>query len=248
MKRIVFPESWTADEWYGFTRHHFDFEGCKAWIVEPKYPAGDGRWSWCTVWPEAFVRRVGIVALLEHGFYHVHVDAFQFRASPGGVALMGRFQDFLQGLGLSPKANLIGMSWGGFFSLRYAETFPNRVCAIYLDAPVCNAADPEPNAADRVKTILDNCGISFEEMTKSKLNPLNNVEAIVDARIPLCAAVGQTDESVTLATNFDLLEKRILELGGTIKVIRRNYWGHHPHGLDDPEELLAFHCAAREQA
>ena len=76
MKRIVFPESWTADEWYGFTRHHFDFEGCKAWIVEPKYPAGDGRWSWCTVWPEAFVRRVGIVALLEHGFYHVHVDAF----------------------------------------------------------------------------------------------------------------------------------------------------------------------------
>ena len=41
MKRIVFPESWTADEWYGFTRHHFDFEGCKAWIVEPKYPAGE---------------------------------------------------------------------------------------------------------------------------------------------------------------------------------------------------------------
>ena len=90
MKRIVFPEKWTTDEWYGFKRYHFEFENCKAWIAEPKYPAGDGRWSWCTVWPEAYVRRVGIVDLLEHGFYHVHIDAFAFRASPEGVAVMGR--------------------------------------------------------------------------------------------------------------------------------------------------------------
>ena len=247
MKRIVFPESWTTDEWYGFTRHNFEFEGCRAWVVEPEFPAGDGRWSWCTVWPESFVKRVGTLELLEHGFYHVHVDAFGFRASPEGIALMGRFQELLVKLGLSPKANLIGMSWGGFFSLRYAETFPERVCAIYLDAPVCNAADPEPNAAKRLATILENYHLSFEEMAKSKLNPLNNVEPIVEAGIPLFAAVGKTDLTVTLGTNFDLLEKRILELGGAIKVIRREGWGHHPHGLDEPKELLAFHCAAREK-
>ena len=185
MRRIVFPESWTTDVWYGFTRHSFDFEGCKAWVVEPEFPAGDGRWSWCTVWPESFVKRVGTLELLEHGFYHAHVDAFQFRASPEGIALMGRFQELLVNLGLSPKANLIGMSWGGFFSLRYAETFPDRVCAIYLDAPVCNAADPEPNAAKRLATILENYHLSFEEMAKSKLNPLNNVGTIVEAGIPL---------------------------------------------------------------
>ena len=246
MKRIVFPETWTADEWYGFTRHHFEFEGCKAWIVEPKYPAGDGRWSWCTVWPEAFVKRVGIVELLKHGFYHVHVDAFKFRASPEGVALLGRFQDFLQGLGLSEKANLIGMSWGGFFSLRYAETFPNRICAVYLDAPVCNAADPDASA-DRTASILENYHLTFEELAKSELNPLNNVKALVDARIPLMAAVGETDQSVNLDTNFNVLEKKILELGGAIKVIRREGWGHHPHGLEKPVEALDFHCAARER-
>ena len=41
--------------------------------------------------------------------------------------------------------------------------------------------------------------------------------------------------------------KRILELGGAITTIRRNYWGHHPHGLDDTEVLLEFHCKAREE-
>ena len=245
MKRIIFPEKWTTDEWYGFKRYHFEFENCKAWIAEPKYPAGDGRWSWCTVWPEAYVRRVGIVDLLEHGFYHVHIDAFAFRASPEGVAVMGRFHDFLVSMGLSEKTNLIGMSWGGFFSLRYAETFPQRIAAMYLDAPVCNAADPVCADGERIKSILENCKMSFEEMTKSKLNPLNNVEVLVNARIPMMAAIGETDQSVNNDTNFNLLEKRIIELGGSIKTIRRNYWGHHPHGFDDTEELLAFHCNAR---
>ena len=247
MKKIVFPENWTCDEWYGFKRHHFEFENCKAWIVEPKYPAGDGRWSWCTVWPEAFVKRVGIVDLLEHGFYHVHIDAFAFRASPEGVAVMGRFHDFLVSMGLSEKANLIGMSWGGFFSLRYAQTFPERIAAIYLDAPVCDAADASPVAQERLKVILENYKLTREEMAVSKLNPLNNVEVLVKAGIPLMAAVGETDLSVDIDLNFNILEKRIIELGGSIHTIRRDYWGHHPHGLDETEPLLAFHCKAREE-
>jgi hypothetical protein len=71
------------------------------------------------------------------------------------------------------------------------------------------------------------------------------VEALVNARIPLMAAVGETDQSVDIDTNFNILEKKIIELGGSIRTIRRNYWGHHPHGLDDTEELLAFHSNAR---
>ena len=247
--RLHFPTEWTTDEWYGFQRHHFTFEGCNAWIAEPKYPAGDGRWSWCTVWPEAFVKRVGIVALLEHGFYHVHIDAFKYRANPEGIRIMRGFQDKLESMGLSPKANLIGMSWGGFFSLRYAEENPDKIAAIYLDAPLCNSAPESPDNTfypELIKSLEDTYGLSFEELKTSKLNPLNNVEPIVKARIPLFAAVGQSDQTLFIQDHFDLLEKRIIELGGTIHVIRRNYWGHHPHGLDDVKELLDFHCRARD--
>lgn len=252
MSRIVFPETWEKDVWYGFTRHKFTFEGHNAWIVEPVTPAPDNRWSWCMQWADAFVKRVGTVALLEHGFYHVHINVFEYRANPEGLAIMGRFHEFLVSMGLSPKANLIGMSWGGFFSLRYAGTFPERVCAIYLDAPLCNAAEIDPTGKDENiqrhnKNFCDYFKMTLDELKDSKLNPINNLKPIADAKIPIFAAIGMTDCSVAHESNFDIVEQRLQEMGGNIvKVIRRNYWGHHPHGLDDVSELLDFHWRARE--
>ena len=52
------------DKMLGFDRSIFDFEGCSAWVVEPKAPAADGRWVWCMEWPTAFQDRVGVRALL----------------------------------------------------------------------------------------------------------------------------------------------------------------------------------------
>ena len=245
MKRISIPEDWPVDEWYGFKRHHFEFEGCKAWIVEPDHIAGDGRWSWVTQWAEAYVPRVGVTLLLSQGFYHVHIDVFQYRCSPKGVGIMGRFHEKLVSMGLSPKVNLIGMSWGGLFSLRYAETFPERVCGIYLDAPVCDASENTPASADRFEAIKEQYGLSGEELAVSPLNPINNVGVITG--IPVMAVVGQADQSVDVTTNFDVFEKRFLAAGGKLSVTRRQYWGHHPHGLDDPRPILDFHCGVREE-
>lgn len=244
MKRIAFRPEWKIDEWHGFTRHSFEFEGCNAWIVEPHITAGDGRWSWVTQWADAFVKRTGAEALLEHGFYHVHIDVFKFKCSPEGVAIMGRFQKMLVSLGLSPKCNLIGMSWGGFFSLRYAETFPENVNSIYLDAPLCDAAEDTPVTRPRLLEIMRNFQLTRAELVTSLLNPINNVKAIV--KIPVFALVGQTDQSVDVTTNFDVFAERFQAAGGELTVTRREYWGHHPHGLDDPTPLLEFHCRARE--
>jgi pimeloyl-ACP methyl ester carboxylesterase len=253
MPRIQFPADWPTDTWYGFPRHHFTVDGCKAWIVEPPLPAPDNRWSWCTQWAEAFVPRVGTVALLEHGFYHAHIDAFEFRGSPEGIAVMRRFQEKLIGMGLSPKANLIGMSWGGYLSLRYAAEHPEGVAAIYLDAPLCNAADDDTtpasiiHAARHNQEISERYGLSFDELKTSPLNPVNNLQPIVDAKIPVYAAVGEDDQVVNHATNFDVVERNFLAAGGVFwKVVRRSAWGHHPHGFDDVSELLDFHWRARE--
>lgn len=242
MKRLVFPAEWKTEEWYGFTRHCFEFEGCPAWIVEPHYTAGDGRWSWVVQWAEAFVQRVGVTALLEHGFYHVTIDVFKYRGSPEGIAVMGRFQDKLVSMGLSPKCNLIGMSWGGLLSLRYAETFPDRVCGIYLDAPVCDASEAE--ATNRLNDIMEAYGMTQAELAVSPLNPINNVAPI--ANIPVIGVVGLADETVNVNTNFDVFAQRFQEVGGQLEQIRRPAWGHHPHGLDDTTPLLDFQCRVRE--
>jgi len=238
------PE-WDVDLWYGFNRYKFEFEGRLAWVVVPDTPAGDGSWSWCTQWAEAFVPRVGTVELLKNGFHHAHIDIFNTKASPEGVAIMGRFHDWLVSRGLSAKANLIGMSWGGYISLRYAGTFPERIAAIYLDAPVCNSADPGSEAADRVKAICECYNMSVEELKTSSLNPLNNLQFIADHKIPLFIAVGEDDLLVKPVTNINLVEAELQRMQVEYKIIRREAWGHHPHGFDDVSELLEFHQASR---
>ena len=261
MSRIVFPENWSVDVWYGYKRHHFTVEGCEAWIVEPEYPAQDGRWTWCAQWAEAFVPRVGTVAYLDHGFYHGHVDVHRFRGNPKGMEIMSKFQDIAVGLGLAQKTCLIGLSWGGFYSLRYAETYPDRVRSVYLDAPVCNAADPDISAASRVKQICEQWGMDVKQVKESPLNPLNNAKALADAKITVFAIVSGADNIVLPSLNFDLLEGQLKKQGakivalndknsvselknlqkGSIYVLRRRPWAHHPHGLDNVTPLMQFH-------
>ncbi|MBR0458139.1 MAG: hypothetical protein IJJ26_02775, partial [Victivallales bacterium] len=92
--------------------------------------------------------------------------------------------------------------------------------------------------------ITEAFGMTQTELETSPRNPICNVEPLVAHKIPMMAVVGQCDQTVNVCENFDKLESRIHELGGSITVERRNFWGHHPHGLDDPERLLDFHCNA----
>lgn len=270
---ICIPEDWPVDIWFGFKRHHFTVDGCPAWIVEPECPQADHRWSWTPQWSESFVEGVGTVELLKHGFYHAFVDVFQFRGSPKGIAVMRDFQDKLVGMGLSPKVNLIGMSWGGFFSLRYTMENPDRVQAIYLDAPVCDASDSHPSAQSRLEANMEQYGMSHEELQKADCNPINAAERLVKANVPIFATVSDADDVVIPELNFNLLASRLEAAGATILpmnwgddliphdqldrdlqnvkgsrvfLFHRTMWGHHPHGFQDPTPCLLFHWRSRE--
>ena len=81
----------------------------------------------------------------------------------GVLKASAKFQKYLvDELGLAPKADLIGMSWGGFYSTRYAANYPENVDKIYLDAPLLCFWDfyPDPD----VKTWID------EEIVREKQN------------------------------------------------------------------------------
>ena len=129
-----------SDTWYGYKRTVFDFEGHEAWVVSPKCePVAGLPWTWTMQWAEAYVDRTGVLDLLAKGWHHVTVDTFAHRMDEEGLRVSRAFQKFLvEELGFAPKANLVGMSWGGFFSTRYATTFPECVRKIYLDAPLMN--------------------------------------------------------------------------------------------------------------
>ena len=228
------------DMWYGYCRTAFEFNGHEAWIVEPACPPAEGRpWTWTMQWAEAFVDRTGVLDLLKRGYHHVTIDLFETRMDEKGLADAAAYQEFLvKELGFAPQANLVGMSWGGFFSTRYAATHPQNVRKIYLDAPLMNfdgfgddakktptagAAWIGPWATDRPKE----GGWSSDPRM-----PVNMAEPIAKAGIPILLLYGGQDQSVIPALNCERFVTAFKAAGGDVTVMKRGLFGHHPHGLD----------------
>ncbi len=227
------------DTWYGGHRIKFDFEGFTAWVVEPVNDAAEGRpWTWTMQWAEAFVDRTGVPDLLKQGFHHATIELFDTRMDARGLARAAAFQEFLvKDLGFAPKANLIGMSWGGFFSIRYAAKYPQNVRKIYLDAPLlqfgadfAKGGTPTENAATigpwAAQTPADGDWLKNPEM------PINMAERVAAAKIPVLLLYGGQDQTVNPSANCELFRERFQAAGGEIQVESRPLFGHHPHGLD----------------
>lgn len=250
--KINYPEGEVVD-WYGYRRHNFVLDGCPAFIVEPPHPAPGLPWSWCLQWAEAFVPRTPALQLLERGFHHVHINVFSTYMNDEGIKKAEKFYELLQSLHFDKKAALIGMSYGGLFSLRWAAEHPETVGAVWLDAPACNlgfcsSRDESNCSPERLATFRGEAEKHFaayrvangQELIDHPKNPVNNYMPIAKAGIPILAIRSGQDQSVLPESNIDLLEKRMLAAGGDIQVIRRDYFGHHPHGLDDPTPLTSF--------
>ena len=218
------------DMWYGYRRTKFDFNGRTAWVVEPSCTPKKGvPWTWTMQWAEAFVDRTAVPDLLAKGYHHVTLDVFNTRMDDDGLKACAAFQDFLvKELGFVKKCNLIGMSWGGFFSVRYAAAYPQNVRRIYLDAPLLNfdgfnSMSIGPWAA---KPPADG------NWTADPRMPVNMAPAVVKGDIPVLLLYGGHDQTVPPAKNAELFAARFKEAGGRIEVVKRGAFGHHPHGVD----------------
>ncbi len=221
------------DMWYGYRRTKFDFGGREAWIVEPSTFSAEGTpWTWTIQWAEAFVDRTGVLDLLRRGWHHVTIDLFDTRMDEKGIETAAAFQDFLvTELGFAPKANLVGMSWGGFFSTRYAAAHPGNVRKIYMDAPLLNFDGFGNPDYGRIgvwvnRKPADGVWVNDPEM------PVNKAEAIAKAGIPVLLVYGGCDTVVPPAQNCMIFAERFKAAGGDLQEIPRNLFGHHPHGLD----------------
>ena len=236
----AFPNA-VRDTWYGYERLRFTFEGHDAWIVEPKKGPALGRpWTWTIQWADAFVDRTGVLDLLARGWRHVHIDTFAHRMDEEGLRVSREFQRFLvEKLDFAPKARLVGMSWGGFFSVRYAARFPDCVASIYLDAPLLTftdfahlgAASTPTEEAAAVGPWAAMPPKDGDWMADPRM-PVNMAEALAEAHIPILLLYGGQDATVPPAKNAEAFAARFQAAGGEIAINCRPLFGHHPHGLD----------------
>ena len=234
------------DTWYGYNRTVFDFEGHEAWIVSPKCdPAAGLPWTWTMQWAEAYVDRTGVLDLLAKGWHHVTIETFQHRMDEEGLRVSRAFQKFLvEEIGFAPKACLVGMSWGGFFSTRYAAAFPECVGKIYLDAPLMNfdgfakvGGTPTENAA-RLGPWANMPPADGNWSTDPRM-PANMADRLAKAGIPILLLYGGQDATVPPAKNCELFVEKFKAAGGKIDIRHRALYGHHPHG-EDPDKMSSI--------
>jgi len=234
----------TVDKFEGFDRVVFDFNGHDAWVVCPDGETAAGTpWTWTMQWATAYVPRTNVPQMLRAGYHHVTIDTFKYRMDETGRTVSAAFQKFLvEKLGFAPKANLIGMSWGGFFSVRYAAAYPENVAKIYLDCPLLNFHHFMPtkaptDAAKRIGPWAETMPADGDWLDDPRM-PINLAADVARAKIPVLLLYGLQDATVPPELNAQLFAARFRKAGGDVTVKCRDLYGHHPHGIEVNETTI----------
>ncbi len=231
-------------EFRGYDELRFKLANRQARIVQPVRPAKGLPWIWRARFfghePQTDL------ALLERGFHVAYIDVANLYGSAEAVKIWDGFYDFLRQAGFSSKPVLEGMSRGGLIIYNWAAQNPDKVAAIYADAPVCDIKSwpggkgtGKGSAADWQRC-LKVYGITEATAVDFTGNPIDQLSPLAKAGIPLLHVVGQVDHVVPVAENTDIIEKRYQKLGGPIEVIRKEGVDHHPHSLKNPTPIINF--------
>ncbi|MCK4999256.1 MAG: membrane dipeptidase [Anaerohalosphaera sp.] len=244
---VCFAGVWpgTPSQWHGFDRYDFRYDGRPCIVVTPKEAASHNPWVWRARFfghePQADV------ALLEKGFHVVYMDVADMFGSPKATAHWDAFYKYLtESHNFNPKAALEGMSRGGLIIYNWAAANPERVACIYGDNPVCDFKSwPAGKGKGKYhqpswQACQDAYGFSEDQAIAYKHNPIDNLEPLASAMVPLLHVCGTADSVVPVAENTDIIEKRYRQLGGRIIVIRKPGLDHHPHSLKDPKPIVDF--------
>jgi len=237
-----FPGKRTA--WQGYDRYDFVVDGRACIVVVPKAVAGSRPWIWRA---RFFGHRPEVdVALLGRGFHLAYIDVANLFGSPRAVRHWDAFYRFLTvEHGLARKVALEGMSRGGLIVYNWAAANPDKVACIYADAPVCDfkswpgGKGKGVGAPGAWQTCLKAYGLTETQAMAYRSNPIDRLEPLAKAGVPLLHVAGDVDVVVPIDENTRVVEKRYKQLGGKIAVIVKRGVGHK-HGLDDPAPIVRF--------
>jgi len=230
---------------HGFSGYDFTFNGHNAKIITPRHTAPGHPWIWrARFWGHEPQTEI---ALLERGFHVVYCDVAELFGNDEAIRTWDAYYQMLIKAGLAPKAAMEGMSRGGVYIYRWAVAYPNRVAAIYADAPVLDLKS-WPGGKGKGSGSANDWAIfkqdfnlkTDEEALAFKGNPIDLTDQIAKAGFPILHVVGDVDEAVPIEENTTLFEQKIKAAGGNIRVIHKPLIGHHPHSLPDPQPIVDF--------
>lgn len=152
-------------------------------------------------------------------------------------------------LGISEKVITIGMSCGGMMSVFLAANHPECVEGLYIDAPVMNFLSC-PARFGNAPDVHDDMWQEFENawhMTKQELltfrgHPIDALDRLVENKIKIYMAYGDSDKTVPYEENGIVLEKKYRECGleNLLYIDKKEGVDHHPHGPSDIDFAIKY--------
>jgi len=233
----------TTSLWNDFLRIDFEFKNRKAILVFPHEENKTSNWLLKTEYFGAFPNLE--IEMLKKGWHLAYISNITRWCLDIDLDIKKEFADFLMSeYGLNQKCVPVGMSCGGLIGVKFAAKYPQYVSCLYLDAPTMNLLSCPCDIGDSTSNLYEEL-VAETGLTKSTLinyreHPVDKVPELLANHIPVVLVYGDKDIIVPYHENGMVLEKYYKENGGALLAIKKEGCGHHPHGLDNPIEIVEF--------
>lgn len=237
-------------DFHGYRQYKFTTPDAKLKCIIVAPHTADASKPW--IWRARFFGHQPALdkALLDRGYHLCYCDVAELFGAPLAIARWDAFYTLSQKIGLGPKPVLEGMSRGGLIIFNWAKRNPEKVSAIYGDNPVCDIRSwPAKKSQPDWEKCMKVYGITAEQTADFKGNPIDGLDALAKANVPVMLVLGEKDDVVPIKDNALVLEARYKELGATKihKWVNPNT-NHHPHMSCPVRELLDAVLAASTPA
>ncbi|MDO6518697.1 SGNH/GDSL hydrolase family protein [Zobellia uliginosa] len=224
--------------WKGFSKYDFEFDGKKAFVVEPTKTLYGKPWVWRARFPGWHTEMDSI--LLSEGFHIAYLNTNSQFGSPRAVKSWDRFYKYLtKAHDFSDKVALEGVSRGGLFIYNWAKKYPERVSCIYAEAPVLDFTSwpggfgSGIGSAKDWKILKNEYGFASDTEAKKYADmPMHGLEKLAAAKVPVLHMISLTDSVVPPTENTLPLINKYIALGGIATVVtctegKQTLHGHH---------------------
>ncbi|WP_184543749.1 GDSL-type esterase/lipase family protein [Mucilaginibacter sp. FT3.2] len=227
-------QPYKTSSFYGYPCAQFNFDGRDAKVVKPKWAAKGHPWVWrARFWghePQTDI------ALLERGFHIVYCDVAELLGNNEAIGYWNNFYTMLNHAGLAKKAVLEGMSRGGIYIYNWAAANPHKVACVYADNALLDLKYWPDSATLKQDFHLN----EVSQLAALKASPIDKVPQIVAGGYPMLHLLADDDEAVDPSKNTLLFEQKVKALGGTITVMHKPGFKHHPHSFPNPAPIVDF--------
>src|SRR5882762_5370312 len=226
-----------AVKWKGYERIFLMVDDHIGYYVKPAIPLEGNPWIWRASFPDWHTDMDS--NLLVKGFYVAYINVDDQYGSPPAMMVWDRcYQYLVDTIALSAKVSLEAISRGSMYAYSWAKRNPDKVNAIYAEAPVCDIKSwpggKGKSAGDSTawKQLLSVYHFSEQQAMNFTDNPFDHLEGLASFKVPLLHVISNNDKVVPVEENSDKLIQKYMSLGAPVSIYPvtngpQQLYGHH---------------------